>query len=86
MDRLSDKVTQQRQGQETMSNAAAEGRFALSALRVQVNPLTVLSGVGKFLDTVLRDDEPVSWGEFASFALFQRIQVLNLKWWHRSIS
>jgi hypothetical protein len=69
-----------------MSDAATEGRFALGTFRVEVNPLPVLSGVGKFLDTVLRDDEPISRGEFAPFALFQEIQVLNLKWWHRSIS
>ena len=71
LDCLSEKVTEQRQGQKTMGNAAAEGRFAMSPLRVQVNPLTVLSGFGECLDSILRYDEPVCRGEFASFALFQ---------------
>jgi len=86
MDRLFEKVTQQRKSQKTMGNGAAEGRFAPGTIRVQVNPLAVLGGVGKFLDTILRDDEPVRRGEFASFELFQRIQILNLKRRHRSIS
>jgi len=83
---LFEKVAQQRKSQKTMGYGAAEGRFALGALRVQVNPLAVLGGVGKFLDTILRDDEPGCRGEFASFALFQRIQIFNLKRRHRSIS
>jgi len=86
MDCLFQPVTQQRESQKTMGNAAAVGRFAPGAFRIQVNPLAVLGGVGKFLDTILREDEPVGRGEFASFALFQRVQILNLKRWHRSIS
>ena len=54
-----------------MGNAPAEGRFALGALRVQVNPLAVLGGISKFLDAILRDHEPVGRREFASFELFQ---------------
>src|ERR1019366_4572674 len=86
LDCLLEPVTQQRKGRKTMGNAAAEGRFAPGALRVEVNPLAVLGGVGKFLDAILREDEPVCRGEFASFPLFQRIQILNLKRRHRSIS
>src|ERR1019366_8571839 len=72
LDCLLEKVTQQRKSQKTMGNGAAEGRFALGAFRVDVNPLAVLGGVGKFLDTILRDGEPGRRGEFASFPLFQR--------------
>ena len=72
-DRLFEKVTQQRKGQKTMGNAAVEGRFVLRSLRVQVNSLAVLGRVGKFLDAILRDDEPICRWEFASFTLFQGI-------------
>jgi hypothetical protein len=72
-DGLFQEVTQQRKGEKPVGNGAAEGRVALGAFRVKVNPLAVLGGVGKFLDTILGDDEPVGRGEFASFALFQRI-------------
>ena len=73
MDRLFQEVTQQRKCEETMGDAAAEGRFALGALRVQVNPLAVVGGVGKFLDAILRDHEPIGRREFAPFKLFQGI-------------
>jgi hypothetical protein len=52
-----------------MGNAAAVRRFALGACRVHVNPLAVLGGVGKFLDTILRDDEPAGGGKFVSVRL-----------------
>ena len=73
MNRLFEPVTQQRKREKTMGNAAAEGRFALGAFGVQVNPLAVLGGIGKFLDAILRDHEPVCHGEFAAFELFQII-------------
>jgi hypothetical protein len=69
MDRLFQEAGEQRKSQETMSNGAPEGRFALGAFRVKVNPLAVLGGVGKFLDAILGNDEPVGRREFASFAL-----------------
>lgn len=72
-DCLSQEVTQQRKGEKTVGNGTAIGRFALGAFRVKVNPLAVLGGVGKFLDAILGDDEPVGRREFASFALLQRI-------------
>jgi hypothetical protein len=84
VDCLFHPVTQQRKREKAMSNCAAEGRFALSALGIQMNPLVVLGGIGKFLDAILRDDEPICRGEFASFELLQRIQILNFKRWHRS--
>jgi hypothetical protein len=86
LDCLPEPVTQQRKREKTMSDGAAEERFTLGTFRVQVNPLAVLGGVGKFLDTILGDDEPVCRGEFASFELLQRIQILNLKGWHRSFA
>src|SRR5208282_1828432 len=48
MDRLFQKVAEQRKRQESVSNCAPKGRFALGAFRVDVNPLAVLGGVGKF--------------------------------------
>jgi len=86
MDGLFQPVAQQRKSEKAVGNGAAEGRFAPRAVRVQVNPLMVLGGVGKFLDTILRDDKPVCRGQFATFPLFQRIQVVDFKRWHRSIS
>jgi len=55
MDCLFKKVTQERKSEKAMGNGAAEGRFALGALRVHMNPLAVLGGVGKFQDAILRD-------------------------------
>ena len=81
-----EKVRQQRESQETMSDGAAEGSFASGAHGVEMNPLAILGGVGKFLDAILRDDKPIGRGKFAPFAGFQRIQILNLKGWHRSFS
>ena len=50
-----------------------KGDSLLGALRVQVNPLAVFGGVGKFLDAILRDHEPIGRGEFAPLELFQGI-------------
>ena len=80
------KWLKQRKSQKAVSNGAPEGRFALGAFRIDVNPLAVLGGIGKFLNAILRDDEPVARGEFAAFRLFQRIQILNLERRHRSFS
>jgi len=84
MNRLLQKIAEQRKCQESVSNGPAEGRFALGALRVEMNPLLVPGGVGKFLNTILRDHEPIRNRKFASFELLQRSQVLNLKRRHRS--
>ncbi len=84
MDRLPEKVTQQRKSQKTMGNGAAERRFTPSTIRIQVNPLAVLDSIGKSLNTILRDDEPPRRGEFASLILFQRFQILNFERRHRS--
>jgi len=84
VDRLPEKVTQQRKSQKTMGNGAAEGGFTPGTIRVQVNPLAVLDSIGKSLNAILRDDEPLRRGEFSSFELFQEIQILNLKRRHRS--
>jgi len=73
MDCLFKKVTQERKSEKAMGNGAAEGRFALGALRVHMNPLAVLGGVGKFQDAILRDHKPLGCGEIASFELFQGI-------------
>ncbi len=73
LNRLLDEITDQRQGEKTMGNGGPERRFALSALWVQVNPLAILAGLGKFLDAVLGDNKPACRVKFASFELFQRI-------------
>jgi len=69
-----------------MHNAAAEGRLTLGAIWFEMNPLAIFGGVGEFLDAILCDDEPVRRWKFASFELFQRIQIFNFKRWHRSFS
>lgn len=86
LDGLPQTVTQQRKRQKAVGDGAPEGRFTLGARRVQMNPLPVLSSVGKSLNAILRDYEPICRGKFASFVLFQSIQIINLKRWHRSFS
>jgi hypothetical protein len=86
MDCLTHPVTQQRKSQKTMGDSPAEGRFTLGALRVKVNPLAVLGDIGKSLNTILRDREPLGRGKFSSLQLLQRTQCLNLERRHRSFS
>jgi hypothetical protein len=86
VDCLPEKVRQQRKRQKTVSNGTAEWRFALRTLRVEMNPLVILGGLGKLADACLSDNEPIGRGKFASFAEFQGIQILNFKRRHREFS
>ena len=47
-----------------MRDGRFEWRFTASALNVNVDPLMVERGIGKLLDALLRDVEPVSDGDF----------------------
>ena len=47
-----------------MSDRSSERRFTAGALNVNMDPLMVERGVGKLLDALLSDVEPVSNGDF----------------------
>jgi hypothetical protein len=55
---VSGEAAEQRQGQEAVSDRAAEHRF-LGRVRVDVDKLPVLGDVGEFIDALLVDGHPV---------------------------
>ena len=70
--RLSGKIAHQRERKEAVRNGAAVWRLAHRSLRVDVNPLPVFRRVGKFLDAVLGQNQPIRRRQFAAFEFFQR--------------
>ena len=57
--------------EKAVRNRCFEWRFTASALNVNVNPLMVKGGIGKLLDALLRDVEPVSNGDFLADEIFE---------------
>ena len=59
-DRVAHQRAEQRQRQESVRDRRAERRVGLRALRIDMDPLMVAGRVGKGVDAILRDHEPVA--------------------------
>ena len=58
------QVGNQRHGQVTVGDGAVIGAFSLGTLHVHMDPLVVKRGIGKHVDTVLVNGEPLTGTEF----------------------
>lgn len=71
------KIGQHRECEVAVSDGALKWAFLLSALHVDVNPLVVESGVGKFIDAVLVDFEPFRNAQFFTQIRFKLFVGIN---------
>ena len=60
-----------------MGDGRAEGRFLLSTIGIEMNPLAIFGGFGELVDTLLGDVEPVGKSNFPAYQLFQGVEILN---------
>ena len=60
------------------------GRFFLGAFDVEVNPLVVAGGFGKFLDVRLGDFVPLGSAEFLAYHIGDIIDI-DFAWCHRRV-
>src|SRR5580700_7784409 len=69
-----------------MGDRRAVGRFLAGSLPVNMNPLPVFRGFRESLDPSLRNAEPFSDANLTASKFFQRIQVVQHHWGHRTLS
>src|SRR5690554_5613380 len=67
---LRQEVVDQRQGQVTVGDGAAE-RAGPGFHRVHMDPLVVTGGLGKGIDALLVDDDPLGGAQALAYGLFQ---------------
>src|SRR3954452_3194373 len=78
------EMRQQRQCEKTVSDGRFERRFTAGAVNVHVDPLMVERGVGKLLDALLRDFEPIGNSDFLTDQVFEGIREVESAFGHRS--
>ena len=57
-----------------MSNRCLKRGFSLGAFAIDVNPLAVLGSLRKFVDSLLRNRQPIAHANFFSNKLFQHFR------------
>src|SRR6185369_379230 len=78
-------MAKERKRKKAVGDSGGVGRFPLSTIGIEVDPLAVPCDLGKLADALLSDFKPVSGGDFASHEVVEGVEIFECYGRHRNL-
>ena len=76
-------MAEQRKRKKAVGDSGGVGRFPLSAIGIEVDPLAVFRDLGKLADALLSDFKPIGGGDFTSHEIVEGVEIFEGHGRHR---